>query len=132
MGAFDKVPGRPSLATFHLRRIVPSATHAMGTIARGEAAFLQSKIACDTVVFVVCAPLAQGRTAESEGSCVPEIDRPPPAPQPGGTELTMPRPLRRQLDEYLSEEPESSPRLRTLFRRIDRDYRRADSDRASL
>ena len=44
----------------------------------------------------------------------------------------MPRPLRRQLDEYLSEEPESSARLRKLFRKIDREYRRADNDRALL
>src|SRR2546425_10344516 len=44
----------------------------------------------------------------------------------------MHRRLRRQLDEALGEEPESSPRLRKLFRKIEKEYRRADGDRASL
>jgi len=44
----------------------------------------------------------------------------------------MHRRLRRQLDESLGEEPESSPHLRKLFCRIEKEYRRADDDRASL
>ena len=44
----------------------------------------------------------------------------------------MHRRLRRQLDESLGEERESSPQLRKLFRRIEKEYRRADDDRASL
>jgi diguanylate cyclase (GGDEF)-like protein/PAS domain S-box-containing protein len=43
----------------------------------------------------------------------------------------MHRRLRRQLDEALGEE-ESPPHLRKLFRKIDKEYRRADDDRASL
>src|SRR6266850_1126819 len=46
--------------------------------------------------------------------------------------LTMHRRLRRQLDEALVQEDESSPHLRKLFRKIEKDYRRADGDRASL
>ena len=44
----------------------------------------------------------------------------------------MHRRLRRQLDEALGEESEPSPKLRKLFRRIEKEYRRADEDRASL
>src|SRR5258708_23419562 len=44
----------------------------------------------------------------------------------------MHRRLRRQLDEALVQEDESSPHLRKLFRKIEKDYRRADGDRASL
>src|SRR5438067_2377553 len=44
----------------------------------------------------------------------------------------MHRRLRRQLDESLGQERESSPHLRKLFRRIEKEYRRADDDRASL
>src|SRR5437879_6912137 len=44
----------------------------------------------------------------------------------------MHRRLRRQLEESLGEERESSPHLRKLFRRIEKEYRRADDDRASL
>jgi len=44
----------------------------------------------------------------------------------------MHRRLRRQLDEALGPEGESPPHLRKLFRQIDREYRRADGDRASL
>src|SRR3954469_9962782 len=40
--------------------------------------------------------------------------------------------LRRQLDEALLQERESSPHLRRLFRNIEKEYRRADGDRASL
>ena len=40
--------------------------------------------------------------------------------------------LRRQLDEYLGQERESSPHLRRLFRKIEKEYRLADEDRASL
>ena len=40
--------------------------------------------------------------------------------------------LRRQLDESLGQDSESSPHLRKLFRRIEKEYRRADEDRASL
>src|SRR5438132_6139285 len=43
----------------------------------------------------------------------------------------MHRRLRRQLDEALGES-EASPQLRKLFRRIEKEYRRADDDRASL
>src|SRR5690349_16188152 len=44
----------------------------------------------------------------------------------------MHRRLRRQLDEALGEQQESSPHLRRLFRRIEKEYRRADDDRAAL
>ncbi len=44
----------------------------------------------------------------------------------------MHRRLRRQLDEALGQERESSPHLRKLFRKIEKEYRRADGDRASL
>jgi diguanylate cyclase (GGDEF)-like protein/PAS domain S-box-containing protein len=44
----------------------------------------------------------------------------------------MHRRLRRQLEQSLGEEPEPSPQLRKLFRRIEKEYRRADDDRASL
>src|SRR3954465_15613002 len=44
----------------------------------------------------------------------------------------MHRRLRRQLDEALVQERESSPHLRRLFRKIEKEYRRADGDRASL
>src|SRR3954468_16141011 len=44
----------------------------------------------------------------------------------------MHRRLRRQLDEALGQEEESPPHLRKLFRKIDKEYRRADDDRASL
>jgi diguanylate cyclase (GGDEF)-like protein/PAS domain S-box-containing protein len=44
----------------------------------------------------------------------------------------MHRRLRRQLDEALGEESEPSPKLKKLFRRIEKEYRRADEDRASL
>src|SRR3954469_20927985 len=44
----------------------------------------------------------------------------------------MHRRLRRLIDGCLGGEPESSPRLRKLFRRIDKDYRRADQDRVAL
>jgi len=44
----------------------------------------------------------------------------------------MHRRLRRQLEESLGQERESSPHLRKLFRRIEKEYRRADDDRASL
>jgi len=44
----------------------------------------------------------------------------------------MHRRLRRQLDEALGQEQETSPQLRKLFRKIDKEYRRADGDRASL
>ena len=44
----------------------------------------------------------------------------------------MHRRLRRQLDEALVQEHESSSHLRRLFRKIEKDYRRADGDRASL
>jgi len=40
--------------------------------------------------------------------------------------------LRRQLDEALGQELEASPHLRKLFRKIEKEYRRADGDRASL
>ena len=40
--------------------------------------------------------------------------------------------LRRQLDEALGQEREASPHLRKLFRKIEKEYRRADGDRASL
>jgi len=43
----------------------------------------------------------------------------------------MHRRLRRQLEEALGQE-ESSPHLRKLLRRIDKEYRRADGERASL
>lgn len=44
----------------------------------------------------------------------------------------MHRRLRRQLDEALGQEHESPPHLRKLLRKIDKEYRRADDDRASL
>jgi diguanylate cyclase (GGDEF)-like protein/PAS domain S-box-containing protein len=44
----------------------------------------------------------------------------------------MHRRLRRQLDEALGPEGESPPHLRKLFRKIDKEYRRADDTRASL
>ena len=44
----------------------------------------------------------------------------------------MHRRLRRQLEEALGQEPESSPPLRKLFRKIDREYRKADGARESL
>ena len=44
----------------------------------------------------------------------------------------MHRRLRRQLDEALGQVEESPPHLRKLFRKIDKEYRRADDDRASL
>jgi diguanylate cyclase (GGDEF)-like protein/PAS domain S-box-containing protein len=44
----------------------------------------------------------------------------------------MHRRLRRQLDESLGQESESSPQLRKLFRRIEKEYRRADEDREAL
>lgn len=44
----------------------------------------------------------------------------------------MHRRLRRQLEEALGEEQESSPHLRKLFRKIEDEYRRADDDRVSL
>jgi len=44
----------------------------------------------------------------------------------------MHRRLRRQLDEALGQEGEASPPLRSLFRKIEKEYRRADGDRASL
>jgi diguanylate cyclase (GGDEF)-like protein/PAS domain S-box-containing protein len=44
----------------------------------------------------------------------------------------MHRRLRRQLDEALGQQHESPPHLRKLFRKIDKEYRRADGDRASL
>src|SRR3954469_15820369 len=44
----------------------------------------------------------------------------------------MHRRLRRQLDEALGEQSEASPQLRKLFRRIEKEYRRADDDRDSL
>jgi diguanylate cyclase (GGDEF)-like protein/PAS domain S-box-containing protein len=44
----------------------------------------------------------------------------------------MHRRLRRQLDEALGQEAETSPHLRKLFRKIEKEYRRADGDRASL
>jgi len=44
----------------------------------------------------------------------------------------MHRRLRRQLDEALGQEGEASPPLRKLFRKIEKEYRRADGDRASL
>ena len=44
----------------------------------------------------------------------------------------MHRRLRRQLDEALGQERESSPHLRRLFRKIEKEYRRADGDRVSL
>jgi diguanylate cyclase (GGDEF)-like protein/PAS domain S-box-containing protein len=44
----------------------------------------------------------------------------------------MHRRLRRQLDEALGQQHESSPHLRRLFRKIEKEYRRADGDRASL
>jgi PAS domain S-box-containing protein len=44
----------------------------------------------------------------------------------------MHRRLRRHLDECLGEEPDSSPHLRRLILKIDKEFRRADEDRASL
>jgi diguanylate cyclase (GGDEF)-like protein/PAS domain S-box-containing protein len=44
----------------------------------------------------------------------------------------MHRRLRRQLDESLGQQHDSSPHLRKLFRKIEKEYRRADDDRASL
>jgi PAS domain S-box-containing protein len=44
----------------------------------------------------------------------------------------MHRRLRRQIDGCLGGEPESSPRLRRLFRKIDLEYRRAEADRMAL
>ena len=44
----------------------------------------------------------------------------------------MHRRLRRQLEEALGQERDASPQLRRLFRGIDKEYRRADDDRASL
>jgi diguanylate cyclase (GGDEF)-like protein/PAS domain S-box-containing protein len=44
----------------------------------------------------------------------------------------MHRRLRRQLEEALGQERDASPQLRKLFRKIDKEYRRADGDRASL
>ncbi len=44
----------------------------------------------------------------------------------------MHRRLRRQLDEALGQQHESPPHLRKLFRKIDKEYRRADGERASL
>jgi PAS domain S-box-containing protein len=44
----------------------------------------------------------------------------------------MHRRLRRQLQEALGEEHEASPPLRKLFRKIDKEYRRADGARGSL
>jgi PAS domain S-box-containing protein len=44
----------------------------------------------------------------------------------------MHRRLRRLIDGCLGGEPESSPRLHKLFRRIDKDFRRADQDRVAL
>ena len=44
----------------------------------------------------------------------------------------MHRRLRRQLEEALGQEHQTSPPLRKLFRKIDKEYRRADGDRDSL
>ena len=44
----------------------------------------------------------------------------------------MHRRLRRQLEEAFGQERDASPQLRRLFRKIDKEYRRADGDRASL
>ena len=44
----------------------------------------------------------------------------------------MHRRLRQQLDEALGQEHESPPHLRKLFRKIDKEYRRADGERVSL
>jgi diguanylate cyclase (GGDEF)-like protein/PAS domain S-box-containing protein len=44
----------------------------------------------------------------------------------------MHRRLRRQLDEHLGAERETSPQLRRLLREIEEEYRRGDEDRASL
>src|SRR3989442_2628060 len=88
----------------------------------------------------VGATIAEGRTDRAEGTLVPKTD-------PGttnaardlrsgfsghrGAGLTMHRRLRRQLEEALGQD-ESSPHLRRLLRKIDKEYRRADGDRASL
>jgi len=40
--------------------------------------------------------------------------------------------LRRHLDEIFGDQPESSPHLQKLLRKVDEEYRRADGDRASL
>ena len=74
----------------------------------------------------VRAALAQGRTAAAEGTLVPETAN------SRGAGLTTHRRLRRQLEEALGQERDASPQLRRLFRRIDKEYRRADDDRASL
>ena len=44
----------------------------------------------------------------------------------------MHRRLRRQLEEALGREQDASPQLRRLWRKVDKEYRRADGDRASL
>jgi diguanylate cyclase (GGDEF)-like protein/PAS domain S-box-containing protein len=44
----------------------------------------------------------------------------------------MHRRLRRQLEEALGQQQDASPQLRRLLRKVDKEYRRADGDRASL
>src|SRR5438105_2832027 len=75
---------------------------------------------------LVRAALAQGRTAAAEGTLVPETAN------SSGADLTMHRRLRRQLEEALGQEQDASPQFRRLLRKIDKEYRRADGDRASL
>src|SRR5438067_1015108 len=74
----------------------------------------------------VRAALAQGRTTAAEGTSFPETAN------SRGAGLTMHRRLRRQLEEALGREQDASPQLRRLWRKVDKEYRRADGDRASL
>src|SRR5207302_6040676 len=90
----------------------------------------KTAIARGRVVSGVSAPVVREPSSTPGGRLVPEET--PRQSSPGRAGLTMHRRLRRQLDESLGEEPESSPRLRKLFRKIEKEYRRADGERASL
>src|SRR3954463_4209710 len=105
---------------------------------RRVAELLQSRNGARRVAFSVCTSVARGHSSTTRSRLVPEADfgtlavrcvtrR---AARAAGAGLTMHRRLRRQLDESLGEEPEPSPQLRKLFRRIEKEYRRADDDRA--
>jgi diguanylate cyclase (GGDEF)-like protein/PAS domain S-box-containing protein len=83
------------------------------------------------VISGVRASVAQGRTAQDRGRLVPKTDFKYKKLQIGAV-LNMHRRLRRQVDEALGQEHELAPHLRRLFRRIEKEYRRADGDRASL
>src|SRR5712664_824739 len=107
---------------------------------RRLAELLQLRNGARRVASSVCTSVARGHSSTTRSRLVPETDfRALPvrcvkrrAPGAAGSGLLMHRRLRRQLDESLGEEPESSPQLRKLFRRIEKEYRRADDDRASL